>query len=655
MDEKARKTIKIDLNQFKLSLYLKQKTEVTFHFDSPSRRFYLAVIAFLVNEMKKTGKITSIPLGSQIDQLILLNETVGGSAGSSEKEVLIPRIYRKWKDALPDLENAPLFRVIGRKKEYEDGVGKTYHFTEAEKDSWANLFEYKGSEENVRLRFSIDKIGAGLQDIAILFEDTVNGDAWERFISSLRKKEEEKPKPADLAPQEPETPVTKPERWKSALRGRWRWAALTVGVVLVAAALAVWRFYFYLPQDKVTSVQKMVFPLPDKPSIAVLPFVNMTGDPRQEAFCDGLSEDIITTLSKVPKLFVIARNSVFTYKGKPVKVGKVAEELGVQYVLEGSVQRAGEQVRITAQLNDALNGRHVWAERYDRKPKDIFAVQDEITQHIITALQVKLTEGEQARIHSKGTKNLDAYMKVMEAMYLVQQTTIEGTIRARQLAEEAVSLDPNYASAYGALAYATIAEVWLDLSKNPQESLKQSMELLKKAIALDESFATARSALGYSLVMARRYDEGLAQAERALELEPTSADIIYRYATILLFIGRGEEAIPFFKSAIRLNPKPPNKYIRHLASAYRDTGRYEEAIALVKKVIEREPRDIISHIILTATYSMAGREEDARAAAVEILKINPHFSLERFVKVHPYKDPVMRERYYNSLHRAGLK
>ncbi len=293
--------------------------------------------------------------------------------------------------------------------------------------------------------------------------------------------------------------------------------------------------------------------------------------------------------------------------------------------------------------------------RYDRKPKDIFAVQDEITQHIITALQVKLTDGEQARIHSKGTKNLDAYMKVMEAMYLVQQTTIEGTIRARQLAEEAVSLDPNYASAYGALAYATIAEVWLDLSKNPQESLKQSMELLKKAIALDESFATARSALGYSLVMARRYDEGLAQAERALELEPTSADVIYHYATILLFIGRGEEAIPFFKSAIRLNPKPPNKYIRHLASAYRDTGRYEEAIALVKKAIERDPRDIISHIILTATYSMAGREEDARAAAAEILKINPHFSLERFVKVHPYKDPVMRERYYNSLRRAGLK
>jgi adenylate cyclase len=426
-------------------------------------------------------------------------------------------------------------------------------------------------------------------------------------------------------------------------------------VVLVVAALAIWRVYFYSPPDKVASVQRMAFPLPDKPSIAILPFVNMTNDPRQEVFCDGLSEDIITALSKVPKLFVIARNSVFTYKGKPVKVGKVAEELGVQYVLEGSIQRAGEQVRITAQLNDALSGHHVWAERYDRKPKDIFAVQDEITQHIITALQVKLTEGEQARIYSKGTKNLDSYMKVMEAMYLFQQTTIEGTIRARQLAEEAISLDPNYAVAYRALAGAAVCEIWLGLSKNPQESLKQSMELFKKAIALDDSFAEAHARLGYALVMARRYDEGLAQAERALEIAPTSADVIFTYADILLFIGRAEEAIPFFKSAIRLNPKPPNMYLRHLSSAYRDTGRYEEAIAQIKKAIEREPRDIISHIVLTATYGMAEREEEARAAASEVLKINPQFSLERFVKVHPYKDPAMRERYYNSLRNAGLK
>jgi len=450
MNEKARQTIKIDLNQFKLHIHLRHKTELTLHFDSPSRSFYLSVIAFVVNEMKRLRKITSIPLQEHSDLLALFNETIGGSAGSSDKVHLIPRIYRKWKDALPDLENGPLFKVIGRKKELEEGVGKTYHFRETEKDSWANLFEYRGSEENIRLRFSIDKLEVGLDDIVILYEGYQNGEAWKKFISSLRQ------------------------------------------------------------GGRVASVERMAFPLPDKPSIAVLPFVNMTDDHRQEVFCDGLSEEIITTLSKIPKLFVIARNSTFTYKGKPVKVQQVAEELGVQYVLGGSVRQAGGQLRITAQLNDALTGHHLWAERYDRSPKDIFIVQDEITTHIITALQVKLTEGEQARVFSKGTNNLNAHVKVIEARYLSYQTTLEGNIRARQLAEEAISLDPNYASAYRVLALANIIDVWLGLSKDPQETLKQSLELYKKAITLDNSFAIGYAGLGYTLIMMRQYDEGIA-------------------------------------------------------------------------------------------------------------------------------------------------
>lgn len=298
MDEKAKQAIKIDLSQFKLHIHLKHKTELTLHFDSPSRMFYLTVIALVVNEMKKLGKITSIPLEEHLDLLALLNETIGGSAGSSDKENLLPRIYRKWKDALPDIENGPLFKVIGKKKELEDGVGKTYHFTETEKDSWANLFEYRGSQENVRLRFSIDKLGASLDDIVIIFEDYLNAEAWERFISSLRQKEEEKPKPTNLVPKEPETPVAPSREWKITLRGRWRWAALAAAIILVVVALAIWRAYFYSPPGRVASVKRMAFPLPDKPSIAVLPFVNMTDDPRQQSFCDGLSEEIITTLSK---------------------------------------------------------------------------------------------------------------------------------------------------------------------------------------------------------------------------------------------------------------------------------------------------------------------------------------------------------------------
>ncbi len=656
MDEKNKQAIKIDLSQFKLHIHLKHKTELTLHFDSPSRRFYLSVIAFVVNEMKKSGKIASIPLAEHMSLIALLNETVGGSAGSSEKEILLPRIYRKWKDALPDLENGPLFKVIGRKKELEDGVGKTYHFTEAEKDSWANLFEYRGSQENVRLRFSIDKLGASLDDIVIIYEEYQNAEAWERFISNLNQRGEEKPKPADFVPKESEIPLTRSRGWKIALRSRWQWAALAAAITLVVVVLAIWRAYFYSSQGRVgrvASVERMAFPLPDKPSIAVLPFVNMTDDPRQESFCDGLSEEIITTLSKIPKLFVIARYSTFTYKGKPLKVGEVAEELGVQYVLEGSVRKSGDQVRITAQLTDALSGHHLWAERYDRKLKDIFTVQDEMTKNIITALQIKLTEGEQARVFSKGTKDLDAYMKVMEARYLSYESTIEGNIRARRLAEEAISLDPNYAFAYRALALATLVDIWLGLSKNPQESLKKCIELYKKAIALDDSFAMGYAGLGYSLMMARKYDEAIVQAERGLELEPNSADVVYAYANILLYTGG--ESIPFFQSAIRLNPKPPNIYLRHYAVALRNIGRYEEAIAQLKKAIEREPRDVMSYIVLVATYNMAGREKEGRAAAAEVLKINPKFSLESFAKIQPYKDPATKERLIDSLRKAGLK
>jgi adenylate cyclase len=338
-----------------------------------------------------------------------------------------------------------------------------------------------------------------------------------------------------------------------------------------------------------------------------------------------------------------------------VKVQQVSEELGIQYVLEGSVRKAGEQLRITAQLNDALTGHHLWAERYDRNPKDIFVIQDEITTHIITALQVKLTEGEQARVFSKGSKNLDAYTKIMEARYLFSQTTIEGNIRARKLADEAISLDPNYAPAYRVLAQANIGDIWLGLSKDPQESLKKSIELYKKAIALDDSFAMAYAGLGYTLMMARRYDEAISKMEKALELEPNSADVIYTYANILIYTGRGEEAISFFKNAIRFNPKPPNVYLRHLAVALRDAGRYEEAITQLKKAIEWEPRDIMSYIVIASTYSMAGREKEAREAAVEVLKINPKFSLEKLEKIHPYKDIPEKERYFNALRKAGLK
>ncbi|NIS71775.1 MAG: adenylate/guanylate cyclase domain-containing protein [Proteobacteria bacterium] len=303
------------------------------------------------------------------------------------------------------------------------------------------------------------------------------------------------------------------EKKPSFFRGRRAILAGVIAAVVVVIAVVVWRFYLTPTQPTVepASVDKMVFPLPDKPSIAVLPFTNLSGDPEQEYFSDGITEEIITALSRVPKLFVIARNSTFTYKGKPVKVKQVAEELGVRYVLEGGVRKAGDKVRITAQLIDATKGHHLWADRYDRELKDVFALQDEITLKILTAMQVKLTEGEQARATAKGTNNLEAYLKILQANeYIFHRLNIESNALGRQLAEGAIALDPEYASAYFALGRAHVVDVWLGSSKSPKASIAKAIELVQKAIVLDDTYAEAHGLLGFLYSMTRQYDKAVA-------------------------------------------------------------------------------------------------------------------------------------------------
>lgn len=661
MVEKDRAPIRIDLNQFKLHINIPARLDVSLHFTSPSRKFYLSVIALVVHEMKKQGRITSIPLEEHHQILALLNETIGGEAGSSNREQLLPRIYRKWKDALPNLEHAPLFRVLGRSKEYEDAVGKTYHFTDEEKDLWANLFEYMGSREHVRLRFSLDKLGVTLDDVAIVYGDNSglsDKDAWNEFFGSLRRKIYNGDESIDAQVESEDRSAAVVISEKRLLLRWWQWMALAcLMAFIMAGALVVARhFFFRAPPSgsKPLPTGESPLPLPEKPSIAVLPFVNMSGDPEQEYFSDGITEEIITALSKTSKLFVIARHSTFAYKDKPIKVQQVAEELGVKYVLGGSVRKSEGRLRIAAQLIDALTGHHLWAERYDRTVKDILAVQDEIAKDIITALQVELTEGEQARVYARGTDNLEAYLKVMEANWLGQQSTKEGAIKARQLAKEAIALDSNYALAYNVLGYTHILDIWLGLSKSPKESVKSAIELHKKAIAMDSSLAQAHASLGYSLVMARQYSQAIAEAEKAFALDPNSAGVLYRYAVILTWAGRYKEAIPFFREALRLNPKPPNTYYRHLGVALGESGQYEEAIALQKKAIEQDHNDIFAYLVLASLCSLTGRHAEARVAAEEVLRIDPKFSVARMETVRPDKDRTVAKRWCDALRESGL-
>jgi adenylate cyclase len=403
----------------------------------------------------------------------------------------------------------------------------------------------------------------------------------------------------------------------------------------------------------------MAYPLPDKPSIAVLPFDNLSEDPKQDYFSDGLTEEIITALSKIDSMFVIARNSTFTYKGKPVKVKQVAEDFGVRYVLEGSIRKAGDRLRITAQLIDALKGHHLWADRYDRDLKDIFAIQDDITKKIMTALQIKLTEGEQARVLAKGTDNLDAYLKVLQGDEQYYQWNKEANVRARQLFEEAIALDSKYATAYSRLGSTHSMDVWYGLSKSPKKSFERAMELQQKAIALDDSLGGPHGLLGHIYMLKGLFEKAIVESEQAVSLEPNSADSYAHLATALRYAARPKEAIPLFKKAIRLNPIPPSWYLNDLGYAYNQLGRFEEAISTYKKALHRTPDNLWLHIGLVYAYSSLGRQEEARASASEVLRIDPKFSVDKLEKttsaMKKARKKSLMEGFYDNLRKAGLK
>ena len=658
MVENTKNPIRIDLNEFKLHIHLK-KIQLTLHFNSPSRRFYLSVIALVVNEMKRSGRITSIPLEGHLGLLVLLNETIGGSAGSSDRENLLPRIYRKWKDALPDLEDAPLFKVLGRRKEYDDGIGKTYLFAEAEKDSWANLFEYQGSEENVRLKFAIDKIGVGLDEVAILYEDSINGDAWKRFISNLQGKrenlsEKEVSQPSLEAPKAPGLPIGKE---KTTWQGRRRWAVLFALIVVIAGAIALvtWKLYLKPDLGDKASREKMAFPLPDKPSIAVLPFVNMSKDPEQEFFSDGLTEEIITALSKSQNLFVIARSSSFVYKGKPILVGRVAEELGVRYVLEGSVRRAGDDLRISAQLIDAATGHHLWAERYDGKKRDVFALQDQITAKIVTALAVKLTPGEKA--DHGGTENVAAYDEFLKGWEKYLRFTSDDFAKAIQHFKNAVELDPKYGRAYAALALTYFSGSHGALIKSLGVTYVgarlRSREYLKEALKNPTSIAYLVNAHHY--LARRQHEEAVFELERTLALDPNNPASYAAMGHTLLLSGRPREAVDFINRAIRLDPLNPGHYLYLLGSAQFCMGNLEEAAALIEKGLRINPELTRSASWLTATYGLLGREKEARAALEIYSKgraAEPR--IRNIMYFFPFNNPALADRFAEGLIKAGV-
>src|SRR3984893_7949491 len=394
--------------------------------------------------------------------------------------------------------------------------------------------------------------------------------------------------------------------------------------------------------------------LPEKPSIAVLPFLNMSGDPEQEYFADGMTEDLITDLAKVSGLFVIARNSSFTYKGKAVDVKRIGRELGVRHVLEGSVRKAGNRVRITAQLIDAGSGGHLWAERFDRDLTDIFSMEDEVVEKIVSALAVTLTQGEEQRLRQRGTGNVEAYELWLRGRELLTRSTRDSVEQARAMYRRAIEIDMNFPAPHAGLALAAISDYVSDWALDPAQALDEAERWARRAVELTGREPVSHMALGNVLLWRRDHEGALSEFRHMIVLDPNFAQGQAATGLALMYAGRAAEAIEPIAAAMRLDPHYSPIVLHFLAQANYSLGEYETAAQLLVRRIARTPGTDSSRMLLASCYGHLGRGEDARATWAELLQVNPEFSLTQRAGVLPYKDPGDFQRIAEGLAKAGL-
>ena len=432
-----------------------------------------------------------------------------------------------------------------------------------------------------------------------------------------------------------------------------------VSVKNIARPVRVWKWH---PDDDAAAARPTpaaapsAKPKPEQPSIAVLPFDNMSGDPEQEYFTDGVTEDIITDLSKVSGLLVIARNSSFTYKGKSVDIRAVGRELGVRTVLEGSIRRAGNRIRITAQLIDAATGGHIWAERFDRDLTDIFEVQDEVTRHIVDALRVRLTPSEARRIAETPTDNLDALDLFQRGRALFFSPVIDGVIWAQaiDLLGQAVALDPGYAEALAWLSVTYMYDVSNAWSGTPKDSLARAGEFAEKAVAADANEPLAYVARAVSAQYCREYDRARAALDTALDLSPNQPLGLYTRGTLAVYSGDHAAAIPILEQAMRVDPGYAQQPMQSIALAHLLMGHYETAATLFREQILLAPRTDSGRAGLASALGHLGEVDEARRVWAELKAINPDYSTERRLAASPFKYPADVDRIREGLAKAGI-
>ncbi len=428
--------------------------------------------------------------------------------------------------------------------------------------------------------------------------------------------------------------------------------ATVTGLAVLTATILIYKGFDIFSEERADVINGAV-PLSERASIAVMPFSNLSGDPEQEYFSDGITNDLITALSKFRELLVIASNTIFAYKGRPVNIETVGRKLGVRYVLEGSIQKADARVRINAQLIDATNGFHIWSEHYDRELKDIFAVQDEIVHSIVGKLAVEINAAEQKRVMHKKTESLEAYDYQLKGMVYLRSRTCPESIKASRMFDKAIELDSGFASAYVGLGKTYAIQASFGCTEFPNTALQQAKRLALKALSLEESNSDAHALLGFVYSFFERYDLAVHQLNRAIELNPNDASAYRTRGQVMLWSGNVDDAIESLETALRFDTNVSPGYYMFLGIGYYLKGQYKRAVNILAEGVIRKPDWVGNHIILAAAYAQLGRSDDAAHEAQDVLRLNPFFEIDNYGTV--FRNRADRAKIVEGLLKAGLK